>query len=373
MNKEWTPGLLAEWLRIVFASSALKRELRKQSLVWHAPLSGVPIALLSQLTTVSEHLVNRTWQWLNEESDYERGVYALSHPDYPQQLKQIAHAPWLLFWEGQEDLLSSQQVAIIGSRNASIYACQITEKITQDLVAAGLCITSGLATGIDSVAHQAAIAHGGKTIAVQGCGPDICYPARSKKLKQAIYKQGLIVSEYLPGTAPITQHFPARNRIISGLSRGVLVTAAAQKSGSIMTAQFAAEQNRDVFALPYGIDDPLGVGCHWLIQQGAKLVTSAADILEEWSDIKPNTQSHSRQLHLINQQTLLSSKIYSEFSLASRQILATLSARETSLEELLQQSGLQLSELMNELIQLEVDGIIKAVPGGYVRIVPRPG
>lgn len=359
----WTKQSLGDWLQLAFAPAKLKRLVMRQlggvaPSNWQEPLAELPVFWRKQLPEIGAQWLENTWQWYQQESDYERGIWVWGQSQYPAQLAEIANPPWLLCWEGHEELAHSHQIAVIGSRNASPQALINTEEFVRDLAASGLTITSGMAMGIDNAAHWAALNQTQATCAVLGCGIDGCYPPRAKGLKKEIQKHGLVVSEYLPGTPAKTEHFPARNRIISGLSRGVLVMAAAQRSGSLITARLAAEQGKDIFAVPYGLHDPTGRGCHVLIQQGAKLVMSAGDILEEWPEFHTAAATRAQK----NTQEKL------QMGLEISPMLDTVGFETTSFEQVLQHSKQSVADVMNELVSLEVDGWIKAVPGGYVRV-----
>ena len=204
---------------------------------------------------------------------------AMGEEGYPAMLGEIYRPPAVLFYRGSLPA-AEKRVAMVGSRKASAYGKGVAEKIGMDLAKAGIAVVSGAAAGIDTASHCGAL-RGGRTIAVLGCGVDVAYPRENRKLLEQIAEHGAVVSEYAPGTQPLPALFPARNRIISGLSRGVAVIEAAERSGSLITAEFAVSENREVFAVPGSIFSPMSCGCHHLIQQGAKLITSAADIMEE--------------------------------------------------------------------------------------------
>ena len=213
-----------------------------------------------------------------------KGIRALSckDPDFPRQLLEIAGCPPVLFYRGQNfaEMMSSQyKVTIIGTRTPTPYGRAVTRRIAGELAEQGVLIISGMARGIDAEAHQAALRAKGRTIAVLGCGPDYPYPAEHAGLMDQIADNGLIVSEYPPGVPPRRQHFPARNRILSGLADAVAVIEASHDSGSMITAGFAAEQGKDVFAVPGSILSPFSQGCNQLIKDGAEVLTSAADLL----------------------------------------------------------------------------------------------
>lgn len=225
------------------------------------------------------------WQVVDADLDWLAGegchVLTLDDTIYPAQLKQIHDPPPILFVRGDPTVLSLPQLAIVGSRNPSPPGEQIALNFAAALSRAGLTITSGMALGIDAASHRGALAGGGITVAVAGTGLDRVYPARHRQLAHDIAVQGALVSELPLGTPVLPSHFPRRNRIISGLSRGVLVVEAAAQSGSLITARLGVEQGREVFAIPGSINNPLAKGCNALIRQGAKLVETVADVLEE--------------------------------------------------------------------------------------------
>lgn len=210
----------------------------------------------------------------------EASILSLADPRYPTRLREIASAPPLLFVRGDLALLQEPQLAIVGSRNPTTGGVQTTRAFAAHLAGLGLVITSGMALGVDAAAHIGAL-ESGRTIAVLGTGPDRVYPAVHRELARRISAEGVLVSEFLPGVGPQSSHFPRRNRTISGLSLGTLVTEAAPRSGSLITARYAAEQGREVFAIPGSIHSPLARGCHQLIRDGAKLIDSVDQLLEE--------------------------------------------------------------------------------------------
>ena len=219
-----------------------------------------------------------TLTWLAQANNH---LVTLADPDYPKALLEIADPPPLLYAKGNLAILNKLSIAIVGSRNASVQGEKNAEAFAQGLAEHGLCIVSGLALGIDGAAHRGALKAKGDTIAVVGTGLDMVYPAQHRDLAHQIAKSGLIISEFPLGTLSKPQNFPRRNRLISGLSLGCLVVEANLKSGSQITARLSAEQGREVFAIPGSIHSPLAKGCHQLIKQGAKLVDSLQDIVEE--------------------------------------------------------------------------------------------
>lgn len=214
----------------------------------------------------------------------------LRHPEYPARLAETPLAPSVLYLRGQRGVLAADQnaIAVVGSRDATPYGLEMTRRLAYDLAKAGVTVVSGLARGIDSASHKAALEAGGRTIAVLGSGLDRIYPQRSIPIAEKIVQDGALITEYPPGVSALPQHFPRRNRVISGLCHGVLVVEAAFKSGAMLTVSWALEQDRDVFAVPGSALSEKSKGTNWLIQQGAKLTTSVDDILEELSiDAKP--------------------------------------------------------------------------------------
>ena len=241
-----------------------------------APLSGRrTAAILRAPHTIDLHAESA---WL---APPHHALVPLHDPRYPEALRRIASPPLVLFAAGDTELLARPGVALVGSRNPTPPGRDSAARFAAALARRGLVVISGLAMGIDAAAHRGALAAGGCTIAVVGCGPDRVYPRCNAALHRGIVKHGLVVTEFPPGTAPRAGNFPLRNRIISGLSLGVLVVEAAARSGSLITARLAAEQGREVFALPGPIQSPLSRGCHRLIRDGAKLVEEVDHILEE--------------------------------------------------------------------------------------------
>ena len=262
---------------------------------------------------------------------------------YPYLLKQIPDPPMFLFYKGDVAALSAKQIAIVGSRNASSSGLRHAYNIAGQLVQAGFVITSGLAQGIDGASHTGALDAGGFSIAVMGTGLDSVYPRCNIALANRILDSGCWVSEYLPGSAPVAANFPRRNRIISGLSVGVLVVEARLKSGTLITARTALEQNRDVFAIPGPIDHPGSVGCHGLISEGAKLVQSVDDIVSEYNTAHVFTEAKVKTVCL---------------EPALQGLLELIDFAPMTLVELSNISGLYELDLLSMLVDLELQGFI---------------
>ena len=280
---------------------------------------------------------------------------------YPKLLSEIASAPTVLFVKGNVEKLIEPQIAMVGSRNASIEGLQTAKSFAKEFVQNGLIVTSGLALGIDGYAHDGALDKGGETFAVLGSGLDSIYPARHRNLAARICESGALISEFRPSAKPRPEHFPRRNRIISGLSLGTLVIEAAEKSGSLITARYALEQGREVFALPGSIHSPTSRGGNSLIKAGACLVQSAQDVLVEikslldWSiDQQPNLFEPAPSLEENEQ-------------LPFPHLLANVGLEATPVDILAQRTHIPVHEVMMQLLELELSGHVVAVSGGYIR------
>jgi DNA processing protein len=294
--------------------------------------------------------IDQDLAWLAQTNNH---VLTLHDPAYPAQLKEISDPPPLLFVRGRPDILALPQLAMVGSRNPSQLGKETAREFAKALSRAGFVITSGLALGIDAASHEGALLAQGYTIAVAGTGLDRIYPASHKELATQIVNTGAIVSEFPPGTTAKANHFPRRNRIISGLCQGLLVVEAAKQSGSLITARMALEQNREVFAIPGSIHNPLARGCNALIREGAKLVETTQDILEELNqyfqeDVNYSPISEQSMLDL-EQQTLLNLVMFSP----------------TSVDNLVENSGLSVEVISSMLLILELQGYVEATAGGF--------
>lgn len=336
---------------------------------------GVRASVLIELSRRSSHLppsCNQAWllaieYWLQQPLHH---LVSLDDPRYPTALKQIADPPPLLYLIGDPQLLGLPQIALVGSRNASVQGLENARGYACYLSKCGLIPVSGLALGVDAATHQGALQGLGLTVAVLGTGVDQVYPARHQQLAQQIVEQGgLLVSELPLATPPRAQQFPKRNRIISALSLGVLVVEAALKSGSLITARQALEQGREVFALPGSIHNPMSRGCHELIRQGALLVDNADQILQELAPMLADTSVSSGPV-VSARSPMVGSETVSNKSLTAdqQQLLAVLGFDPASLDQLVSRSGLAVANLQALLLQLELQGWLSSVPGGYQRI-----
>ncbi len=302
--------------------------------------------------------------WRTAEKDLrlleEKKYHLLTFQDekYPNLLREIYDAPLILYVRGNVDLLANPQIAMVGSRHPTITGSETARQFAIALAQAGFIVTSGLALGVDAASHRGALSASGKTIAVLGTGLEHIYPRSHKQLAEEIAESGALVSEFPPNALPKAAHFPMRNRIISGLSLGVVVVEAAVQSGSLITARMALEQNRDVFAIPGSIHNPLARGCHRLIRDGAKLVETAKDILDEIGVLIQAPSINS--VDSLNKEAVdLDPKL--------KRILAQIGYEVTAMDVIISRSGLTASELSSMLLSLELEGYVHSIPGGYVR------
>jgi DNA processing protein len=305
----------------------------------------VPDAFAERVAApVADEVLARTRAWL-EIRGHE--LIAWGDPLYPQALIALGHAPCALYFVGRVELLDHPSFAIVGSRSATAQGKDNARAFARALSDAGLTIVSGLALGIDGAAHEGGLEGASSTIAVVGTGLDRVYPARHRELAHAIAERGALLSEFPPGTPPREMNFPRRNRLLSGLSRGVLVVEAALRSGSLITARLAGDQGRDVFAIPGSIHSPLAKGCHKLIREGAKLVETAQDILEE--------------LGLATAPALQSAEAA---PMSDSAVLAALGGDPADVDTLIARTGLGADAVVAELVELELSDLVTPLPGG---------
>lgn len=314
---------------------------------------GLKANIVSAIKAFDWRLIESDLTWLAQPNN---DVISLLDPFYPPQLKETYDPPPLLFVRGNKQLLSRPQIAIVGSRNPSIAGRQTAFDFAHNLACEGFAITSGLALGIDAASHEGALKATGQTIAVAGTGLDRVYPAAHKALATEIVTHGVMISEFPPGTVAKASNFPRRNRIISGLSLGLLVVEAARESGSLITARMALEQNREVFAIPGSIHNPLARGCNALIKEGAALVETIEDI---FSQLNQYNQLYSLKPAENNQ---------TELDLAQQKLLNLVMFSPTSVDVLVGESGYSAETVSSMLLILELYGYISAAPGGgYLR------
>jgi len=349
------PGLTA-WIRLSLIDGLGPATFRKLLSVFglpdqilgasHANLSRfVPTAMAQQiLQETHEARIAATLDWAGHDGNT---ILTLADKAYPRLLLEIADPPPLLYLRGQTALLEKNGLAIVGSRNASPQGLANAEGFARAFSDTGLTIISGLALGVDAAAHRGGLSGSGSTIAVLGTGADSLYPASNRKLGEEIANRGLLVSEFPVGTPPVAANFPRRNRLISGLARGCLVVEAAVSSGSLITARQAGEQGREVFAIPGSIHSPLSRGCHLLIKQGAKLVESAADVLEELGAVEPTNRGSIPKESGVDNELLL----HMGYDVCT-------------LDALVSRSRLTVDAVSAMLLNLELEGKIASLPGG---------
>lgn len=340
------PSLGAKLLAVYGSAEQVLREFD----VRRSPVSPAQAHKLSVVARSAEHSrwVEKDLAW-QAQSDCE--ILSMQDPAYPDRLREVPDPPLLIFTWGNHEALATDQLAIVGSRRASAGGIATAESFASQLSASGFTVTSGLAMGIDGAAHRGALQAGGSTIAVQAVGAGKIYPRRHERLGKQILASGCLVTEYPVGVPALAHHFPSRNRIVTGLSRGVLVVEAAEASGSLISARLAMEQGREVFAVPGSILSKQSEGCHKLIRQGAKLAANIADIVEEFHDFEVKRHRRVRNL--------------SEMEAA---ILKALELGPGHADQIHEATSIAIPDLMAALMSLEIHGYIQSSALGY-RIV----
>jgi DNA processing protein len=278
------------------------------------------------------------------------GIRAVSYTDesYPANLKKLAHMPPVLFTRGEVRPEDETAAAVVGTRLPSHYGRQVAEKLGRDLVQHGVTVVSGLARGVDTFAHKGALAGGGRTVAVLGCGIDVCYPPENRRLYEAIAAGGAVLSEFSLGVEPLAMNFPKRNRIVSGLSRAVVAVEAGEKSGVLNTVAWATDQGRAVFAVPGNITSQQSLGINRLLKDGARPLLSVDDVLQELGVAK---RAEER------------SKV--EVAAEERPVMEFLSAEPAHVDEICEGLGMPMASLLSVLMQLEIKGLVRQLPGKY--------
>jgi DNA processing protein len=345
-----TPGLGAATVRRLLARFGLPENVLAAPGEQLASIAGAVAA--SQMRTPRNAEVERALRWAEEPS---HAVVTLADATYPRLLLEIADPPALLYAVGRLELLERPALAVVGSRNATAQGVRDAEQFAKAFSEAGLTIVSGLALGIDAAAHRGGLAAAGSTIAVLGTGVDVVYPRQNAALAARIAESGLLLSEFALGAPGAADHFPRRNRLISGLAQGCLVVEAALASGSLITARAALEQGREVFALPGSIHSPLTKGCHALIKQGAKLVESADDVLSELGAFRRTASATTRAP--------------APQDADAGALLPHMGYDPVDVDALCARAGLPVEQVSAELLRLELAGRVAALPGGrYQRL-----
>lgn len=311
--------------------------------------AGLPAKMALAISTFNFNELEADWRW-QEKSNHH--LLTWEDSNYPALLKEIHDPPAVLYAIGELSCLQQPTIAIVGSRKPSVTGSELARLFAYELAINNLTVVSGLALGIDTQAHRGCLEAQGKTVAVMATGIDRIYPRQNVQLATEISQNGLLLSEFSLKTAPIAGHFPRRNRIISGSSLATLVVEAAIRSGSLITARMALEQNRDVLAVPGSILNPQARGCHYLLQQGARLVTSCQDVLDELGldgkQVKPNDMEQS-------------------LATDNENLVKCIGFEITTVDQIVARSGLNVEEVACNLATLELRGIVKAIPGGYTR------
>jgi DNA processing protein len=357
-----TPGVGRESARALLARFGAAEAVLGASLDARRAVVGPVVA--AALDHPAEHFdarLDAAWHWLTGGGDEPRDVIVVGDARYPQILLESGDPPLLLYARGRIELLQSPAIAIVGSRNPTAQGLENARAFASHLSRAGWVIVSGLALGIDGAAHEGALEGGAGSIAVVGTGLDQIYPARHRALTERIVAGGLVISEFAIGTPALPEHFPIRNRIIAGLGRGTLVVEAALQSGSLITARLAAESGRDVFAIPGSIHSPQARGCHALIKQGAKLVDSAADIVDELATFAPTSPSHEADI----------AATASAPSIRKDPVLDALGFDPIGLDALIARTGRSAADLSARLLELELQGRVARLPGQLFQRVER--
>lgn len=337
---------------------ALLNEMSAQEFMELEPSELQAIGLKpAQIAAISQPDLSKIEQALSWAEQDNCHLIAVSDESYPALLKEIHDPPPVLYVVGNAQVLHEPQVAIVGSRHASQMGLKTAYALANELAASSICVSSGLALGIDGRAHQGALDAKGSTIAVMATGADIIYPKRHRFLAQQIAQDGALVFENPLGTAAFAGAFPRRNRIISGLSLGCVIVEAAQKSGSLITARLAMEQGREVFAVPGAINNPMADGCNALIQQGAKLISKVADIIEELPSCSD-----------AGQEKLNNCVQTEQLSLPFCSLLDSVAYEGSSIDEIAHNNQLSVAEVTAQLIELELEGLVLPIPGGYMKL-----
>lgn len=345
-----TPGLGTAAIRLLLGQFGMPDSILSASRAQLEQFVGSSASALLRIEATAP-AVERALRWVEQPG---HAIVTLADAEYPKLLLEIPDPPVLLYADGRLELLGRPSLAVVGSRNATAQGMRNAEQFAHAFSSAGLTIVSGLALGVDAAAHRGALRAQGSTVAVLGTGADVVYPRQNAELAARIAQDGLLLSEFGLGTPAAAHHFPRRNRLISGLAQGCLVVEAAMASGSLITARAAAEQGREVFAIPGSIHSPLSKGCHALIKQGAKLVESAEDVLGELAAFR---------------RTAFASTQADSAEPPADGLLALMGFDPVDVDSLCSLTGLAPERVSADLLRLELDGRVAALPGGtYQRV-----
>lgn len=354
---------LHHWLALASVGLSGQRYQQLSEHISLAELLALPASTMQQLGLSKRQAhflgheatlwIEQALEWQAEAQD--QHIIHFEHKHYPDLLKETRQPPLVLFVKGDPNLLKQPQMAMVGSRSPTPTGRQVARQLAAELTQHGMLVTSGMARGVDSECHRGAMQAGGKTLAVLGHGLRQIYPAANKQLAAEIVQSGALISEYFPNVRARSEFFPQRNRIVVGLSTGTVVVEAALKSGSLISAHLAVDYNREVFAVPGAITNPQAAGCHYLIQQGAKLVTCVADILEERALFADNGLAQASEINAI-------------VDLCTQQLLDNLDEQPIPVDLLAERVGITVTDVSIALLELELAGKVAAVPGGYIRV-----
>ena len=376
MDKTDDPDAWRPWLILLRTPGLGPGGLREHLVAHHGNIEAVLDALHQQAAVLPQEA--RAWLMQPDEARLAADLAWLAEPehrllccldaDFPPLLETIPQPPAALFVAGDASLLLHPQIAIVGARNATLSGRTDARAFARELGRAGFAITSGMADGIDGAAHLGALDAELPTVAVIGTGPDRVYPSKHRGLARRIAQRGALVSEFPPGTPARSDHFPRRNRLLSGLSLGTLVVEAGLRSGSLITARLAAEQGREVFALPGSIHNPLAQGCHRLIRDGARLVEGASEIVEA---LAPAAIAMGRELaSRLDLEQVETGRSVSSADPASQLVLNALGHGPIALDELATSTGQAVALSSSMLLMLELDGRVEALPGNRFQRLP---
>lgn len=298
---------------------------------------------------------------LNKIDKHKVRLLSLKDSEYPESLSQIYNPPSFVYITGEILRSDKNSIAIVGTRLPNKYGRKVTEALAGELASMGITVVSGLARGVDSIAQAEALKRGGRTIGVLGCGLDVVYPPENVKLYKQVSENGAVVSEFGLGTPPISHNFPQRNRIISGISLGVIVVQASEKSGSLISASFALDQNKEVFAVPGNIDNKLSRGSNWLIKKGAKLVETVDDVLLEFEAF-----ANLKSSGLFEEER--TQKVLDKLSQNQKEVYSVLSSEPQHIDDIHKKTGIESANLLSILLTLELNDYVQQLPGKIFQI-----
>jgi len=325
-----------------------------EAIPWLSP-SKISAILKGVLKEQIDDIINK----LNKLS---ANVVTFDDKEYPKSLRDISFPPSILFFRGDINILNDTCLALVGTRRFSTYGRNVSVSLSKSLVENKIAVVSGLAKGIDTFCHDAVIQNNGKTVAVKGCGIDVYYPRENKALEEAIARKGLIISEFLPGTQPESHNFPMRNRLISGISRGIIVIEAGRKSGALITAHYALDQGKSVMAIPGSIFSETSKGCNWLIKQGAILVDDISDILNELN-FEARFESFGSPLPEISK----IDDILSELTDAEKNILDAIGEGIVYIDYISEKTNIPITKMLSVLTQMELKDLVETLPGQFYK------